>query len=158
GAGGGVLEINPSIPSRAYRLVGRYIEGNLARLQVGPSDITLIDSANLFSVDPFCPIPVVDRIKFASGVLFCDNCIIVDPEAMQRVGLLPISGLVESDPAAGLVYYLINDSPQWTLVAFDAAGFAPLWAYDVPGVSGLATDLVKCGPGRLAFRTSDDQI
>jgi uncharacterized repeat protein (TIGR01451 family) len=157
-AGGGVMEINPAIPSRCYRLVGGYGGGNLARLQIGPGAITLLDSANLFAIDPSSNDSPANDMKFGGGFLFADNGMVVNAEAMTRVGRLSAAGLVESDPAQGQVFYLCSASSGWVLKAFDTASLRPLWTAAIPGVSGTPGSLTRCGAGLLSFRTTMDQL
>jgi uncharacterized repeat protein (TIGR01451 family) len=155
GAGGGVLEVNRSIPTRCYRLDGGYI-GNLARLEVGPQTIRVLDNANLFGVRSWTT--AANFIRFGAGLLFADNGMVVDPEAMVRVTQLPVAGLVATDPGQGKVFYLSSLSGSFVLQAFDIATFRQLWSAAIPNVSGTPGDLVQCGSGLLAFRTSSDQL
>ncbi|MDB6065588.1 MAG: hypothetical protein JWR26_1796 [Pedosphaera sp.] len=156
--GPGKLETNPAIPTRFYRLAGGNIQGNLDRLDIGSSAISVLNSANLFATPPVPGSPVARDIRFGAGFLFSDAGIVADPEAMTNVAQLPITGLVQTDPTSGLVFYLVQVSSQWVLTAFDMNTFAPAWSFNIPGIVGTPSKLTRCSPGVLAFRTDADQV
>jgi uncharacterized repeat protein (TIGR01451 family) len=97
-------------------------------------------------------------IRYASGRLYATSGEVVDPEAGVAVAQLPVSGLVQPDPASGRIYYITQPDSGCTLMAFDQSTFSPLWSFPVPGVLGQPTRFVRCGPGLLAFSTTAGQI
>jgi uncharacterized repeat protein (TIGR01451 family) len=152
------LAANPNIPTRFYRLGGGYPGGNLAKLDIGSSGINVLGASTILALPATPDNPVAADIRFGGGLLFSDIGLVGDPEALTRAAALPVFGLVETDPAAGLVFYLTANGPQWVLMAFDMHTFGPLWTFPVPGVSGTPARLIKCGARLLAFRTSYDQL
>ena len=158
GEGPGKLEVNPSISDRLYMLVGDYGQDSFVRLDVGSRPIALLPGEDVIALPDIPDTPSTGNIRFANGWLFSDIGVVADPEAMTNVTRLPAVGLVETDPAAALVFYLIHNATEWTLAAFDTRLLAPAWACVVPGVSGKPGRLTRCGPGILAFRTDDDQL
>jgi uncharacterized repeat protein (TIGR01451 family) len=155
--GTGSLEVNPSIPTRAYLMTGNF-NSVLDKLDVGPSAITVVASAPLFALPSTPDTVFANTIHFGAGRLFADNGMVVDPEAMTNITRLPVAGLVQTDPVSGLVLYLVQNGSKWELMAFDMNTLSPAWASVVPGVSGSPKFLEKCGPGILALGTSDDQL
>ena len=145
GQGGGLLEINPSIPSRIYMSAG----GNVFPLSVTSTNVTELPGSVSIGGS---------RIRFGAGLLFSDSGGVVDPEALTNTAQLPASGLVQTDPVSGLAYYVVQSGPGWILVAFDMGSLMPVWSFPIPGALGNAARLTRCGPGILAFKTDYDQI
>jgi uncharacterized repeat protein (TIGR01451 family) len=158
GTGAGKLAANSNLPTRFYRLGSGDFYGNIAQLDIGSSAISVLGANTIFALPSSPDNPVAADIRFGGGLLFSDIGLVGDPEALTRVAALPVFGLVETDPAAGLAFYLTANGSQWFLMAFDMHTFVPLWTFPVPGVSGTPARLIKCGAGLLAFRTSYDQL
>lgn len=145
GQGGGYLEINPSISSRIYMSSG----GDFVRESVTSTNVTeLPGNLNIGG----------KHIRFGGGLLFSDSGGVADPEALTNTTQLPVSGLVQTDPVSGLAYYVVQNGAGWTLDAFDEGALTPVWSFPVPGASGNAASLIRCGPGILAFKTDYEQI
>jgi uncharacterized repeat protein (TIGR01451 family) len=102
--------------------------------------------------------PAGGAIRFVNNRIFSASGDVVDAVGKTRLASLPISGLLEVDPA-GRAYYLVQRSgPAWALVAYDASTLAWLWGTPIDGVAGFARSLVRCGPGLLAFYSDGGQI
>jgi uncharacterized repeat protein (TIGR01451 family) len=158
GTGAGKLAVNPDIPTRFYRLGSGYPGGNLAKLDISGGAINVLGSATLFALPSSPDNGLATDIRFANGLLFSDIGLVGDPEALTQVGAIAVAGPVETDPAAGLVFYLTANGSQWLLMAFDVHSLAPVWTSPVPGVTGTPARLIKCGSNLLAFRTDTDQL
>jgi uncharacterized repeat protein (TIGR01451 family) len=154
----GKLQINPAITNRFYQLVGGYPGGILVKLNFGLGGFSVLGSRTLFALPVSPDNPVATDIRYGDGLMFSDIGLVADPEALTPVAALPAYGLVETDPTTGMVFYLVENASQWTLTAFDLHTLVPVWAYVVPGVLGTPQNLLRCGPGLLAFRTSYDQL
>src|SRR6185369_12780460 len=115
-------------------------------------------SSVLFALPTTPENPVATDIRFGGGLLFSDIGIVANPETMDRVTQLPVAGLVAVDPVLGRVFYLSSTAGGWVLHAFDMGTFQQVWFTPVPGASGNAGNLVSCGAGLLAFRTTMDQL
>jgi uncharacterized repeat protein (TIGR01451 family) len=139
----GKLEVNPTIPTRFYRL-----SGSLDKLDIGSATINVLGSMDFSGLD----------LRYGEGLLFSDSGFVVDPEAMTNVAQLPIAGLIQTDPASGHVFYLVQNGSQVALTAFDITTFSQIGSFVVPGVIGTAANLTRCAPGILAFSTDDDQL
>jgi uncharacterized repeat protein (TIGR01451 family) len=158
GQGPGKLEVNPEIKTRLYMLMGNYDYNagasisiyNFVRMDVGSSAIAVLPGSDL--------IGVAGDIRFGNGLLFSDIGVVANAEAVTNVAELPAVGLVQTDPSSGLAFYLVAAASQWTLTAFDMNTLTPVWAFVVPGATGNAAQLTRCGPGMLAFKTDDDQL
>ncbi len=154
----GRLLADPEVPGRFFRLGGEYPRGELLRLQVDEQGISVQALADLLARPPAPGTPMTSDFKYLAGRLFSDVGAVANPATMTRLAMLPIMGPVETDPATGIVYYLNSNGSAWLLTAFDPLTLLPLWAARVPGVRGTPANLVRCGPRRLAFRTSEGQV
>lgn len=96
-------------------------------------------------------------IELADGRIYATNGQVVDPDSLARVGTFALGsggeGPLEPD-GAGTVYFVSSGS----LKSFDEDTFTPIASVPIAGISGTPSSLVKAGDGRLAFRTSGDQV
>ncbi len=83
---------------------------------------------------------------------------VVDPEQPKRIKTMPENGFVWPDAATGKVYFLAPYFTRWALAAYDQSTLALAWRMVIPGVSGTPGRLEGCGPGLLAFPTTEGQI
>jgi uncharacterized repeat protein (TIGR01451 family) len=158
-AGAGKLETNPTIPTRLYRLRGTGYVRNVLRLDIGVSNIDMLTAADVFSTPPSPSSPVATDMRYAAGHLFSDIGLVADAESLVLSAQLPIVGLVQPDVSAGLVYFVTTISgTNQILTAFDINTLLPAWSFVIPGVVGAPANLVSCGSGLLAFRTSEDEL
>ncbi len=156
--GPGILEANSNLPTRFYRLAGGYGGGNVARFEIGASDITPLSNANVFSIPPSPDGPSANDLRYASDRLFSDIGLVANAEALVRTNPIPAAGLVATDVAAGFVYYLVRDHTNWFLTAYSLSTLAPAWSAPLPPLAGQPADLISCGNGLLAFRTPEDEL
>lgn len=77
-----------------------------------------------------------------------------------NLGVYPASGLVASDVENGRAYFLGQGGyapyPNYTLAACSTNMSNVLWQITIPGASGIAHSLTRCGAGTLAFATSEN--
>ncbi|MET0645438.1 MAG: hypothetical protein ABW208_02390, partial [Pyrinomonadaceae bacterium] len=106
-------------------------------------------------------------IKFDAGKFYASNGKVIDPEQAAVVGDFGNQGegaLVAPDSGSQRVFFLTG--PQFgganprtmTLRAFDSATLQPTGTLDIPGVTGVATSLIRWGVNGLAFRTSNNRL
>jgi DNA-binding beta-propeller fold protein YncE len=134
-------------------------------LRVDPDGVTIIDDWQyLFSgfyVD----------IEFASGRVYSSNGTAVSPLGPTVLGTYsgvgPRVHAVAVDPAENRVYSLTsriegpNNEPvenSYAIEVFDLTTFVLLNRLPVPSANGTPYNLVQWGPGKLAFRTDEEQV
>lgn len=156
--GSGLLEVNPSIPTRLYMLTGGYGQDYFTRLNIDSTAISQLPGTDTIALPVSPDNPTTGAICYGNGLLFADTGMVADPEALTNVTRLPTMGSVQTDPSSGLAFYLFQQGSQWTLMAFNISTLAPAWSFVVPGVLGNAAHLTRCAPGILAFRTDANQV
>jgi uncharacterized repeat protein (TIGR01451 family) len=124
----------------------------LFEMSVGASGITLLSTTSglLSGFDA--------DIRFASGFLYSNTGEILDTQSLTRVARLPATGWVAPDASVNRVFFLTKRNSQWVLAAFDQTTLRPLWSFALPEIAGDPSNLVRCRPGILAFRTSMNQL
>ncbi|HEX8456694.1 MAG TPA: Calx-beta domain-containing protein [Pyrinomonadaceae bacterium] len=110
--------------------------------------------------------------KIDRGLAFNPSGWVIDPQRVRIVGeniiptltTFPQFPQVEPDVAAGRAYYLtgldaVNGSATiWKIHSFDLSNNWLLGTLEIPGVKGVASPLIRCGAGCLAFGTDRDQV
>ncbi len=118
------------------------------RLAVGASGVSQVDSA-----------PVVSggfhsTIHADAGLVVHTSGLVYDGETFRILATLPYGGPVRPDVAARRVYALSDQGGGVRrLRAYDTDRFAEVGSLDVAGVAGTPDNLIRWGPGGLAFRT-----
>jgi hypothetical protein len=126
---------------------------------VDSSGVTLLDSSGPDLIGAFNA-----TILFNQSRVYTTNGRVIDPEQMQLLGSVPLSGSVAVD--GDTAYWLAADTsqaaPVMKLSAFDRNTLAPLETREInvsstkvgasrPWMRTITTPLVPCGQGRLAF-------
>ena len=145
--------------SRLYCYNGGDSGFSFSRLSVDSSGVTLLDSSGPDLIGAFNA-----TILFNQSRVYTTNGRVIDPEQMQLLGSVPLSGSVAVD--GDTAYWLAADTsqaaPVMKLSAFDRNTLAPLETREInvsstkvgasrPWMRTITTPLVPCGQGRLAF-------
>jgi uncharacterized repeat protein (TIGR01451 family) len=95
--------------------------------------------------------------QIENNQLITENGKAINLQNFSTVGTYPVSGRVAPDLEDGIVYYLVNTgsigTPYWALEAFSTNTHSALSQFTVPGATGAAFSLHRCGPNLLAFAT-----
>jgi uncharacterized repeat protein (TIGR01451 family) len=92
------------------------------------------------------------------GLIYTSGGSVVDPQSLTRVHGFGVTGSVAPDQAANRVAFLTQEGPAHVLRLFDLEGRREWGSVLLTNVVGEATDLVRCGADRLAFRSTGGQI
>jgi uncharacterized repeat protein (TIGR01451 family) len=148
-------------------------------IQASPDASTLYvvnpDSASGYAINPLTFIPyainssgigaaLTNLAGYSSDFRVEDNLLITDSGQALNLqnyaaqGTFPVTGLVAPDLEDGIVYFLVQvgpaSSPASILEACSTNMVNTLWQLTVPGASGVAHSLIRCGPGTFAFATT----
>jgi uncharacterized repeat protein (TIGR01451 family) len=147
------LQPSPISPTRLFGLNQQdYGNSILIQFEVTATNITHISGT------PGLIGGLFTEIRPEGNLLYATSGNVVDPQTLTIVDVLPARGMVQPDSSSGLVFYLVQTSSQYVLLAFHLVTFTPAWSFVIPGVTGAPANLTKCGSGVLAFTTSDDQL
>lgn len=99
----------------------------------------------------------------SEGVLYLPGGYALNPTNLQPVGQFPVHGVVGGrpmapDPASGSVFFLSQQNGQTVIYAYDTVAFTLRGAQTIPGVVGVAQNLVRWGTNGLAFSTTGNQL
>ncbi len=123
----------------------------ILRMRLGTDGVSSQDWVLGFTRDP-------SDLKFCNGRLYSSSGQVVDSTAGVLLTTLPANGPVAVDSSAPRAFFLAQKSTEWELRAFELTTFEPAGTQVVAGVLGTPANLIRCGPGRLAFRTSSNQL
>lgn len=133
------------------------------------------DSASGYAINPLTFIPyainasgigaaLTNLAGYSSDFRIEDNLLIADSGQALNLqnyaaqGTFPVTGLVAPDLEDGIVYFLAQvgsaSSPASILEACSTNMVNTLWQFTVPGASGIAHSLTRCGAGTFAFATT----
>jgi hypothetical protein len=127
-------------------------DNSLATMTVDSAGITLTKTANFSG---------------GNGLIFSNNLVygasgqVFNPSTGGLVGTFSTGGFNTShaiDPANNRAFFLVGQSSNIQLQAFDLTTFLPVGFIDFPGIVGGAESLVRWGSNGLAFRTSSRQL
>ena len=95
-------------------------------------------------------------IEFEGGRLFATSGQVVDTETLLLQGSydIGIRSPVEPDSINERTFFLVGGN----LKIFDQNTFTLVDEFPIEAISGTPTSLIKIGEGKLAFRTSNDQL
>jgi hypothetical protein len=88
---------------------------------------------------------------YEGGRLFTTMGTAVDTASMLKVGPYPANGAVASESSTNRVYYVINDSGNRVLVAFDRATFTEVARVTLGASAGSPRQMIRWGSQGLAY-------
>jgi uncharacterized repeat protein (TIGR01451 family) len=99
----------------------------------------------------------------SEGVLYLPGGFALNPTNLQPVGEFPVQGVIGAqpmapDPASGSVFFLAQQGSQTVIYAYDTVAFTLRGSQTIPGVVGVAQNLVRWGTNGLAFSTTGNQL
>ena len=97
---------------------------------------------------------------FQNGLLFSATGQVYNPDTQTTLGRFfnVNSNAFTVDSALNRAYFLVQESNNWTIKAFDISTFLQVGSLVVPNVVGTPTRLVRWGSNGLAFRTGSGQL
>jgi uncharacterized repeat protein (TIGR01451 family) len=99
--------------------------------------------------------------RIEDNLLVTQNGQLFNLTSVAPVGNFPVTGLVAPDFEDGLVYFLVETgsvgTPAWTLMACATNSLTVRWQVTIPGATGAAYGLTRCGPNMWAFATAPSQ-
>jgi hypothetical protein len=103
------------------------------------------------------------EMKFDGGLLYGTTGAIINPEAFVLAGSFRLPGFgyaVEPDVANNRIYFIsaATSDLELKLWAYDVQTFLPVGNVTLSGLSGRPVRLIRCGAGRLALTTTDNQL
>jgi hypothetical protein len=136
-------------PTRLYGYNNETSEAGFRRMTVSSGGVATVDVVSGLGGP---------EIEFADGRLYGSSGQVIDPENRILLGTFALglggTGPVEPVPFEHRVYFVSSGS----LKVFDDTTFVPLEAFPIAGLQGSPRSLVSVGGGRLAFRTTGDQL
>ena len=96
-------------------------------------------------------------IRYDTGLVYATSGAVVDPISLTLAGTFPASGLVLPDTASGHVYFLTTLG-DIKFHIFNQNTFTLIESFNITGVSGTPSSLIKVGENSFAFRTSGEQV
>lgn len=124
---------------------------SFVRMWTGPSGFELTDGGAGFSQPP-------GELKFSNGRLYSYSGQVAEPYVPARIGTFGISGPFAVDQNTGRIFYLAQTGTNWNLRAYGIGNFQLVATQTIANVRGTPSHLIRCGAGRLAFRTSSNQV
>ena len=123
-----------------------------SRMVLAPGGIALSERVAGFTSHP-------GRVLQNNGRLYGESGEVVDPFLPLVIGALPASGLHVLDRGTGRAFYLgSSGGGPVSLTVVDTASLRVVAEAPVHGVEGQPETLILCGPDRLAFRTTSNQV
>jgi uncharacterized repeat protein (TIGR01451 family) len=98
------------------------------------------------------------ELKFSNGRLYSNSGEVIDPFVPLSLGSNSAVGPLAIDRATGQAVYLAQRGTNWELRTFGVSAFQATGTQTVSNVAGTPANLVLCGKGRVAFRTSSNQV
>ncbi|HYV14238.1 MAG TPA: Calx-beta domain-containing protein, partial [Pyrinomonadaceae bacterium] len=106
---------------------------------------------------------VFGTIKFSNGLVFTSGGHVVNPDTASLLGTFASASTTAfrspfvPEPSLGRAYYLIAGPAEGTLTlkVFDINTFLLLGSFNIDGVQGTPTSLLRWGPNGLAFRSGN---
>jgi uncharacterized repeat protein (TIGR01451 family) len=99
--------------------------------------------------------------RIEDNLLVTQSGQLLDLASFTSAGTFPVTGLVAPDLGDGLVYFLVQTgsvgTPAWTLMACSTNSLTVRWQVTIPGATGAAYGLTRCGSNMLAFATAPSQ-
>jgi uncharacterized repeat protein (TIGR01451 family) len=96
--------------------------------------------------------------RIEDNLLVTQNGQLFNLASFIPVGTFPVTGLVAPDFEDGLAYFLVQTgsvaTPAWTLMAGSTNSLTGRWQITIPGATGNAHALTRCGSNLLAFATT----
>jgi uncharacterized repeat protein (TIGR01451 family) len=120
------------------------------RLQVSSSGVSQLGSTPAYSGDT--------DFDIANGLVYGTTGRVLDPSVPSAVGTNKATGSVVVDGSAGRAFYLTQVGANYEIRACQVGTYQSLGTNAIAGVLGSATNLIRCGGDRLAFRTTSNQV
>jgi len=96
--------------------------------------------------------------RIQNNLLFTQAGQVLNLQNDTSIGNFPVAGLVSPDLTNGLVYYLVQGgqiaTPNWTLYTCSSNITNISWQILIPGATGSAYSLTRCGSNIFAFATA----
>ena len=102
-----------------------------------------------------------NELIFNNNLVYGASGQVINPSTGGLVGTFSTGGFNTShaiDPANNRAFFLVGQSSNIQLQAFDLTTFLPVGFIDLSGIVGGAESLVRWGSNGLAFRTSSRQV
>jgi hypothetical protein len=120
------------------------------KLQVSPSGVSQLGSTAAYGGDT--------DFDIANGLVYGTTGRVLDPSGPSAVGTNKATGSVVVDNTAGRAFYLTQVGANFEIRACQLGTYQSLGTNTITGVLGSATNLIRCGGDRLAFRTTSNQV